>query len=557
MSAETPGPPVGPGDPDDPGHALPAENDALPAEDDALPAEDDASWSEITAQTLRLVRQARAGHRRARLREQAYTGYLATLAVLIYVAPSVARALQAPAAAPRGGLPPGFVPSALAVALVVLVALVRDGQWRGPVLLDQAATAWLLPLPLRREALLRPRLRAALLTAGALGAGAGAVGGVLLRLVAGGSAVRFAAAGALAGGTVLVLGTALAALVEAADDATRRALRRGGAGLWALPAAPLALLITPDDAVSRVLRAVWPALLGAGLAAAVTAAVLARRRITRVTNATLRSRAAAVTAVTQALGTLQPRRARMLVETAQGRAPRTRWRLPVPRHRALLVPWRDATAVLRSPARLVWAVLWTGAAMPLLTAAGAASGSARFALAVTGLGAGYLAAAQLAEGARLDADDPRTARSLPLGSTRLALGHLTTPIAGLAVAAGPAAGFVALAGPPSWQVRPALVLLLAAIPALAGAALVSAFRGEVPLSLMVTPGGATSPAGDPGPVLVLLWYVRGPLAAVLLLLPAVLGAGPGAVPGAQVLAGAAAGAVMAAWASGRARRVLG
>ncbi|HEY6796052.1 MAG TPA: DUF6297 family protein [Kineosporiaceae bacterium] len=533
--------------------ALPPEDDDALAEDDALPPEDDASWAELTQETLRRLRHARAGHRRARLKEHAFTGYVATMAVLIYVVPYVVKALRAPDAPAGGGAPPATAPVIVSVVLAVLVALLRDGLWRGPVLLDQASTTWLLPLPLRREALLLPRLRSALLAAGVLGAGTGALTGVLLRLLTGGAAALLALVGAAVGATVLLTGVALGALIEAADARDRQAVRRAGPALWLLAALPLLLAgapIEPARQVTDLLWTLWPALLAAAGVAGAASAVLACRRVTRITNATLRSRAAAVTAVTQSLGTFQPRRARLLIEAAQGRSPATRWRLPVPRTRGLLLPWRDATAVLRSPARLVWGTLWGAAPVPLLAAAGTASGSGRFVLAAAGLGAGYLATAQLAEGARLDADDPRAARSLPLGGSRLALGHLAVPVVGPAVVAVVVAAGLALAGPTTWPVWVALGTSLAALPALGGAALVSAFRGDVPVNLMVTGGSAASPTGDPGPVLVLLWYVRGPLAAVLLLLPAVLGAP-------TVPAAAVAGTVLIGWAVTRARRELG
>ena len=54
-----------------------------------------------------------------------------------------------------------------------------------------------------------------------------------------------------------------------------------------------------------------------------------------------------------------------------------------------------------------------------------------------------------------------------------------------------------------------------------GASLVSAYRGDAPLTLLAS--GAGSPMGDPGPASLLAWYARAPIVAVVLLVPAVLG----------------------------------
>ena len=554
-------------------------------EDDELPAEDDPWWAEHTRNTLRHLRVARARHRAEKLRENAYRGYVAALVVLIYVVPPVLSAVRAPATGAHPAAP-GVPLGAVAVALLVLVALVRDGLWRGPVLLDPASAAWLLPLPLHRAALLRPRLHRALLAAGLLGAAVGATAGALLRLVTRGSAVLLALSGGAAGALVLVLGVALGALVSAADGRARGAVLRAGTALWLLPVLPAAFVAVRlaglagargDGGPDRIAASValwsgpwgwalqplaaalsdgtdappgtsWPVAAVAALAAVTVAVVAAHRGVTGLTNRALRARAATVSAVTQSLGTLQPRRARLLVEAAQGRSPNTRWRLPPPHTRLLLVPWRDATALLRYPSRLVWSALWTATAVPLVAAGTGTSGLARFALVVVGLLAQYLGAAQLVEAARLDADDPRTVRSLPLATTRVALAHLVTPLAVLAAGVGTALGVVALTAPPSWAPSVAAVLLPAALPALTGAALVSAFRGDVPLGLLST--GAGSPTGDPGPVLLVLWWLRGPLAAIALLVPTALG---GPVP----LGTTVAGAVMISWSTRRAAAVLG
>ena len=553
------------------------EDDAV-EDDDGLPPEDDPSWDETTTETLRLLRDVRQRSRRARLRETAYVSYVAALAVAIYVAPNVVHAVRAPADAATAGTPPALLLGAVAVILLVLVALLRDGLWRGPVLLDAAAAGWLLPLPIRRETLLRPRLTRALVAAGLLGAAAGSLGGVLLRLVGGGSAPLLAAAGAATGAVVMILGVAVGALAETAGGTPHATLRRIGPALWLLPAVPVALAVLPVGAAPQRVAAgvllwsgpwgwalqplavalpdgapagvstAWPLALVAAGAVAAAAVAAARRRVGALSNQLLRTRAATVTAVSQSLGTLQPRRARLLVEAAQGRVPDTRRRLPLPHHRPLLLPWRDATALLRAPSRLVWGLIWLATAAPLAAAAGGDRGLPRLGLAVAALGAGYLAVAQLVEGARLDADDARTVRSLPLSWSQVVIGHLVTPLVLLLAACAVADPVLGLVAPARWVPVATLTLLAPALPALTGGALVSAFRGQVPLALLAT--GAPSPAGDPGPLLVLLWYLRGPLAAVALLLPLLIGGQP-------LLSATVAAAAMIGWATFQARRVLG
>jgi hypothetical protein len=60
---------------------------------------------------------------------------------------------------------------------------------------------------------------------------------------------------------------------------------------------------------------------------------------------------------------------------------------------------------------------------------------------------------------------------------------------------------------------------LACVP-LVGAALVSAYRGDIPSSILI---GVQTPIGDTGPLQVMLWYLRGPLMALVMLVPLALG----------------------------------
>ena len=584
-------------------------------ESDDLPARDDPYWDELTRETARFVRELRADERRRRLGSNAYTAYVVLVVVVMYVVPYVWYALTRPVSGTPDRTAPGWAIGAVGLAVLVLVAFLRDGAWRGPAVVDRPTAAWLLPSPTHRRALLLPRWRTALVVGALAGAAIGGLAGVVARVVAGGAAGAVAAAGA--GGALLLAagGTAVSAVAETGRPALRRP-----ALLWIVPAVLLALAVAservappqriadylPGDPypVWTVLAAVllwsgpwgwlvqpfvaalpgrapggvdalWPVGLGLGLVGATVLVVLADRLVPTIDGRTLRGRADSVALVGASILAIQPRRARLTVLAAQGHAPSTRWRLPVPKRRWLLGVWRDASALLRAPARVVWSVLWLVLALVLLAQAlrptlgavvfdpadGTPTGpdraerGVRLLLGVPGFVALYLAVAQLAEPARLDADDVRRLRIRPTAATRQALGHAVVPVLvvgalllvaravvwavwGLqpfggstsfgwfssapAAAGGPLGDGLFTADPMAglaWSAGIGAAVL--ALPLLTGAALVSAYRGEVPLSLLAT--GGASPMGDPGPGALLAWYARAPLVSLLLLLPALLG----------------------------------
>ncbi|MFI5621307.1 hypothetical protein [Streptomyces sp. NPDC051567] len=176
----------------------------------------------------------------------------------------------------------------------------------------------------------------------------------------------------------------------------------------------------------------------------------------------------------------------------------------------------DATALPRAPGRTARAVVWAAVAVALLCLDGVPAP-----VTLTALPAGYLAAAQLAEPARLEADDVRRAAHLPWSAPG------PVPAAGLLVLSG--LGAAVAAGTGLWSDR--LLVPAAPVPALVGAALVSAYRGPVPAHLML---GSATPLGDTGPLGALLRQVRGPL-VTLAALAAVDGPLRGAEPGPAAL----------------------
>ncbi len=555
--------------------------------DDDLPDRDDPYWAELTTQTLAYLRRLRAAERRRKLGSTAYTAYVVLVIVLMYVVPYLWYALTRPHGAGPAVTAPGWALGAAGLTGLVVVAFLRDGSWRGPAVLDRPSAAWLLPAPIDRRDLLVPRWRTALIVACLAGTGIGAVLGLVVRVVTGGPAAAMGVSAALAGLVVTASGTALGGLVSAGSG--RRAARLGP-WTWLLPVAAFAAVAgtaTPAPRGAPVtglaalalwsgpwgwsvqpfvaalpgrapagVESLWPAGAALAVAAAVLLVIRADRAVATIDARTLRARADSVAFVGGSLLMLQPRRARLTVLAAQGHAPSTRWRLPVPRHRLLLGVWRDATALLRAPARTVWALIWLVGAVALLAAArrqgldvGApAAGSVaartvtgeRLLLGVPGLVALYLAAAQLAEPARLDADDVRRLRIRPTAATRQALTHAVLPVVVLGAVLLLALGVTSLVtglppgtGATAWRVADGsghavigvavlggLWEALAALPVMVGAALVSAYRGEVPTGLL---GGGSSPMGDAGPAALLAWYARAPLVALLLLLPTLLG----------------------------------
>jgi hypothetical protein len=495
-----------------------------------------------TTPTLRALRRMRRGHLRERASDTAYVVYAGTLALVIYGG-GVYHKLSALASG--GGAPAdrthillAAAPALVAVHLLALLAVCRDATWRGPVTLSPPAVSWLLPLPIDRGRLVRPRFRlsatVAVLGGGVLGVlealvlgatagipvphlvGAAIGGAALLGLLAGGLSglvVRYPAAARAVRAATLPATVAALGLVAMADLAwSGRSVRTltivaEWSGPWGWAAQPL---------LAAAGLPVWP---GVGQAVAVLALaaaglaglVAADRAVAAVSGLTLRARSSVMARLSGSAMMLDPRG---LALTARGaRAGRRRtWRLPHPRRSWLAIPWRDATALLRNPSRTAWAAALVCAAYLLGGLAGDANRGIVALAAVAGaLTAGYLAAAQLVEPARVDADDPRRAANLPYPFERLALRHAVVPTALLAglglVAAGVAA---AVAGSPR-----GVGLTLLAAPALVAGALVSAYRGQTPGALYV---GVETPVGNTAGQQLLLWYLAAPVVAVVLLL---------------------------------------
>jgi hypothetical protein len=524
-----------------------------------------AAIPDSTGPTFALLRELRRGRARKQAASIAFWIYLALFTVAVWGGSLIVAAYRALRHPP----PPTEVslrvlhaaPAGLtALALLVLLLLLRDALWRGPVTVPGATVDWLLGTPVDRRRLLRPRFR--LSAAGAVLAGA-AVGIVpAAALVAlglggrdGGDVLRLTGAGMLSAALLFAAGTGLAGLAErhprswpwlrrATPFAVAAAVVVAGLAAWAafgtLPSVLSSVLLWSGPwgwAVQGLVAMAgpgapwWP--LGTALLAAVALAGLAagQRAAAGVPAAALRARARTLGAMSAAALSMNTRG----VATAYGAAaggPRRAWlRLPPPRRRQFVLLWRDLLALARAPARLAAAVAVAWLAVGLIAAA---SHGRQVSLLPVGCGLtlGYLAAAWLCEGARLDADDPRRSAQLPFRFESLAWRHAAVPGLLLLAAAGlPVAAACLASGDP----RP-LALLAVTVPVLVAGALVNVFRPPLSLAMFA---GAETPVGNTAVINIIFWYAWGTLLAVVpmtvLLSSAIRSPGPGSLARAVVI----------------------
>jgi Family of unknown function (DUF6297) len=536
-----------------------------------------------TDATISLLRELRRAGARQRAANAAYWIYIVVLIVVLYGGERIAAAahdLRHPP--PPTAQTPHVLhaaPYALtALALLLLLVMMRDALWRGPVTLQQPTVDWLLDTPVDRGRLLRPRFRVSVLLATLAGAAVGVVpAATLVGLGLGGhsagQALRLTGAATASTALLFILGTGLAGLTERYPVSwswLRRATPAVGcliavlAGLaaWAaagaLPTAVADVVLWSGPwgwtaqgmvALGGGSAPLWPlstALLGA---AALVALVGAERAAAAVPGAALRARARTIGAMSAAVLNMDTRGIALAYSDAGGPR-RVRFRLRVPRRRELVLPWRDVLAVARAPARLLGAAALALAAVGLIAVA-SHSGQVSLVPAVSALALGYLAAAWLCEGARLDAEDTRRSAALPFRFESLAWWHAIVPCLVLFVVAGvPVAAVAVAAG------NPGLIALLAVtVPVLVTGALVNVFRPRFMPDLF---GGFETPVGNSAAIVILFWLILGPLLAVVpmaVLLPSALGASHAAALVRTVVIGAALAGGLGAYAARRAARL--
>ncbi len=480
---------------------------------------------------LARLRARRRAHRPPGQRSDRLIGaYGAVLYVVIGVVIAFRLIRQRPASGAAsswltGG---GLARIGVATLLLGLLAALRHATWQGPVVFPLPEVQWLLSAPIDRGALVRLRLARALAAGVAVGAVLGLGTFVLLEAELGVPARPLLAAALLGPAAMGLLGAALGWLVERSPTASLVVLR---ASPLVLAAAAVAALVPGGGAGARAVLwsgpwgwAVGPVVAAAGgsvpgwpiqaallAAVAIAAALAAWSRAGAITTEELARRATARTGLAASLYSLDARGAAQ----ARRRANRTllgvrRVRLRRPRQRLLAIPWRDALALLRAPARLGWALVLAGAGVVAVAAE-----PDRRAVVAAGAVAGYLAAAQLIEPLRAEADQPDASRQLPLAWGDLLLLHCVVPTLALAVVGALGTGVawvVGLLGWPAPWVALVACLPLAALLVLCAA--VSGQRGRVSPATLSTAFGLGELGG---PVYLLGWIALGPLLALVLL----------------------------------------
>jgi ABC-type multidrug transport system ATPase subunit len=507
--------------------------------------------SEQTDHTLAYLCDARSELRQQRRKSAALAAYGITLVGAMWGGPALIAATKAGRISRHHGVFAEQVWTSLpamapALLLLTLLFMARGAMWRGPVLLDMPTVSWLLPTPVARAPLLRSRLWASVLLAGSAGLVLGGASGFLLYGLTATSWVLLTAAGAWAGAVVALTGSALGALVECyASWMARHAATFFGIG-WAVVAVSLAAAVVstldggvtwleqvllwsgpwgwavqPLVATTGVQAPGWSLAAALSLGTVLATLVLSSRELPNIPQSALRLRATVASQVSASLFMLDLRQARSGVPALRERGSRPALRLPMPRRSWLVMPWRDATGLLRAPGRLGWAAVWVLIAVGLTVVAPTLGATAQRLAVVITLVAEYLAAAQLTETARLESDDIRRSANLPCTAKTMATWHTVVPSGLLIGALGLAAAACVLGG---WAV-PGLVPLIASAPALVMASLVSSYRGVMPAHVLI---GTNTPMGNTGPFQAALWYLRGSLTALLLTAPVLIAVTHGA-----------------------------
>jgi hypothetical protein len=501
---------------------------------------------DTTDETFALLRELRTRHLRARAANLAFWLYFIGLLVFSYGGWLVADIVHSlrqppPLVASTPELLRAAPASLCALGLILLLALVWDARWRGPVTVSRPTADWLLGTPVSRSRLLRPRYRTSAAKALAAGVVVGLVP-VAMLLAAGlggaglGHSLRLAAVTMISTALLVGVGTGLAAMVEA--GALRRSRpprgdRAVAAPVWAalavlalvalgaigvafrLPTVVATVLLWSGPwgwsaqgplALAGGTAPLWPVALGLLALAAAGSIVAGDRAAATVPAAALRARARTMGEMSAAVYNLDARRVATAYRGATATSGRARFALRPPHRRWLVLPWRDLTALIRAPSRLAWSVVLSLAAVGLGALAARTPHAGLLPLAAA-LGVGYLAASGLCEGARLDGDDPRRSGQLPFPYRELVWWHAIVPFLLLAVlAGGPAAALAVATG------HARLLLPLAAtIAVLVGGALVNGYRGQLEGEMF---NGFDTPVGNSSGVTITLWYATGPLLAI-------------------------------------------
>ena len=408
-----------------------------------------------------------------------------------------------------------------AALLLVVLAALRFGTWQGPVSFSAADVALLLAAPIALGHLVRPKLDQGLVAGAVAGAAVGAV--VLLSSAGGAGAgptlcvvVGFASLGALCAAASWVVQSSrrVAGLVARASPAIvllagAFALAAENSALGrtiALWSGPWGWSVAPLAGVSA-----WPVAVALLVLLTAGAIIVARHRAGSASLEQFLTRAETRAGITASLTTLDYRSASLTQRAAgaggragargrraggrAGARGRRLRRVPRPGSPRFAVLWRDALALIRSPARLAWATLLSAAGTwEALTHPGRPIAAALAALAL------YFAAGLLSEPLRVDVDHPAKSRLLlSWDFARVLVAHCAVPwLALLAVCAATIAAAViaGAAAPGALALIPTL-----ALPLLGSAVLCAAQAarrgGRIDESLLarITTTAAADPTG--------------------------------------------------------------
>jgi hypothetical protein len=352
----------------------------------------------------------------------------------------------------------GFYRFVWGTPLLVLIFLgvLRYSTVQGFVSFSEADCLYLLPAPLRRSELVRPRL----LTASVLLGIGGAIAGILALVASSGShsgaRVGEAALAGLALGVLLVAGSWHVQRLRWATAWTMRltipllglavllAFAQTGsyderfAGLWSGPWG-WGILPLASGSPSFGLAA-----LGLLCALALAAGISVYRTAGSCTIESFRVRARTRSQVVASLYAFDYRSVGQAARAEKAQTWQGRVRVRTPVRPVIAVPWHGALALLRSPVRLGWGVVLAGAGMFLLARQPIREGAL-----LAGAVALYLAASSLLEPLRQEVDTPGAAKVLlPWRFEKVLWLHCLLPagvmiLAGLlAVAGGLASGFL-------------------------------------------------------------------------------------------------------------------
>jgi hypothetical protein len=412
------------------------------------------------------------------------------------------------------------------VLLLLLVASLRYCTWQGPVLFSLPDVEWLLSAPLSHVEIVRRRLRRGLAIAAGLGAALGLATFVVVEAELGVPA--WPLFGATVGGLVTLglLAGAAGWLIECSPKRARIVLRAsplvvpvaaalalapsvadGDVVLWS---GPWGWAAAPIIATAGGSAPSWPYQATLLAVAALASVAIAWRSAGSAPTEELARRAGIRSGLVAALYFVDVRGAALLVRRAgESLVGIRRVRLRRPRSSRLAVLWRDALSTLRAPGRIGWALLLTVAGALAVVAA-----PDRRAVVAASVLAGYVAAAQLCEPLRLEADQPDAHHVLPWRWGDLLLLHCAVPVLSLTVLGVLAVGVASLAGLlPAAAVWSALALCPLVAATFTSSAAIAGQRGPFPIELLLL-------GGDAGAVALLVWLATGPiLAALALILP--------------------------------------